>query len=317
MLISTGYNHLHFVDDVGIVYAKGSNLCYQLGVNYDVPWLDHPTKVTYFQDRNIKIKALAAGREHSLFISDTGQCYGCGDNTYGQTGLGLGLLVDNDDCDEDEQSSNRRTLGLITFNSESGANTVTSCYCGDFHSIVIDSALGLAYSFGWGLYYQLGNGQAANLYTPAPINIQSQSINDNVDGNGTGVSSRPRIIKAACGTWHSLLLDDEGQVYSFGWGEFGQLGQGDTDSCTTPTIIESLMDDIKIIDISCGSASSLLLDDQQRLLLCGQQWRPPNTSSSSNNPFEPWRKIMSPAPIILPKHTSRVYCNTWTSYSWT
>lgn len=35
------------------------------------------------------------------------------------------------------------------------------------------------------------------------------------------------IEQVALGEAHSLILDNTGQVYSFGWGELGQLGIGE------------------------------------------------------------------------------------------
>ena len=36
-----------------------------------------------------------------------------------------------------------------------------------------------------------------------------------------------KVSQVACGWRHSLALDAEGRVYTFGWSKYGQLGHGD------------------------------------------------------------------------------------------
>ena len=55
---------------------------------------------------------------------------------------------------------------------------------------------------------------------------------------------------------HSLLLDNEGKVWSFGDGEYGQLGLGDDNNKNIPTQIHNLSG---IVAISTGIFRSLVL----------------------------------------------------------
>lgn len=36
-----------------------------------------------------------------------------------------------------------------------------------------------------------------------------------------------RVVEAECGWRHSAVVTDAGQVYTFGWSKYGQLGHGD------------------------------------------------------------------------------------------
>ena len=36
-----------------------------------------------------------------------------------------------------------------------------------------------------------------------------------------------RASRVACGWRHSLVVDDQGRVFTFGWSKYGQLGHGD------------------------------------------------------------------------------------------
>jgi alpha-tubulin suppressor-like RCC1 family protein len=38
-----------------------------------------------------------------------------------------------------------------------------------------------------------------------------------------------KICQVACGEAHTIVLDNKGDVYSFGWGEDGQLGLTNSD----------------------------------------------------------------------------------------
>ena len=50
-----------------------------------------------------------------------------------------------------------------------------------------------------------------------------------------------------------IALTNENQLYSFGYNDRGQLGHGDTETRTTPTLIEALLN-LKINNLSCGTS---------------------------------------------------------------
>lgn len=35
------------------------------------------------------------------------------------------------------------------------------------------------------------------------------------------------IVRVACGWRHSVVVDDVGRIWTFGWSRYGQLGHGD------------------------------------------------------------------------------------------
>lgn len=63
----------------------GRNQYGQLGLNNTVT-TDTPTVVSTLQDKNVI--GAACGRNHTLFLIDTGTVYACGDNRSGQCGVG-------------------------------------------------------------------------------------------------------------------------------------------------------------------------------------------------------------------------------------
>jgi len=75
-----------------------------------------------------------------------------------------------------------------------------------------------------------------------------------------------KIIKIACGGYHTLLLDDKNQIYSFGENSFGQLGLGDDNSRNLPELLTKIPKELgKITKISCGDIHTLFLDDKNQI----------------------------------------------------
>lgn len=83
-----------------------------------------------------------------------------------------------------------------------------------------------------------------------------------------------KIVKIACGSYHSFALDDKGRVWSFGLNNFGQLGLetevGDDNACQLePTLIEKLTE-YKITDVIGGEHHSMVITDQGKVVVFGR-----------------------------------------------
>jgi alpha-tubulin suppressor-like RCC1 family protein len=104
---------------------------------------------------------------------------------------------------------------LIYYLKELNNKYIIQVACGCFHTIVL-SKNGKIYSFGWGSYLQLGQGDTEDRFSPCIIDSSSCDIQNHC------------ISQIACGTWHSACISNDGLVFSFGWNQFGQLGHGDT-----------------------------------------------------------------------------------------
>jgi len=83
-----------------------------------------------------------------------------------------------------------------------------------------------------------------------------------------------------------LCLSSKGRVFSFGWGEVGQLGHGDNEGQQTPKVIKSLLQ-VVVKDIACGSRHSLIQTVNNEIFAFGYGKFGSNGDSSFGNRNEP------------------------------
>ena len=60
-----------------------------------------------------------------------------------------------------------------------------------------------------------------------------------------------RVAKLCCGFNHVAILGSCGNIFTFGLGTRGQLGLGDLQSCSTPTLVDGIAG-VKMVDVACG-----------------------------------------------------------------
>ena len=79
------------------------------------------------------------------------------------------------------------------------------------------------------------------------------------------------ISQISVGGNHSLALDSEGQIYAWGYNDYGQLGNGDTTSSNTPVKVDTsgVLAGKTISQISAGSDHSLALDSEGQIYAWG------------------------------------------------
>ncbi|GAB4855716.1 Ultraviolet-B receptor uvr8 [Ancistrocladus abbreviatus] len=164
---------------------------------------------------------------------------------------------------------------------------ITSITCGADHTTAYSESRMQMYSWGWGDFGRLGHGNSSDVFTPQPIRaldgvrikqiacgdshclavtmegeVASWGRNQNGQlGLGTNEDSLlPQKLQAfqgisvkmvAAGAEHSVAVTEDGQIYGWGWGRYGNLGLGDRDDRLVPQRVSSVNGE-KMILVACG-----------------------------------------------------------------
>jgi alpha-tubulin suppressor-like RCC1 family protein len=184
--VAAGSAHALALTSTGQVYAWGSDLYGQLG-NGTTTGADVPTPVT--APTGVTFSAIAAGGDHSLALTSTGQVYAWGANSSGQIGDGT--------------TAGRTSPTLVL--APTGV-VFSALAAGTAHSMAVATD-GSVYTWGFDASGQLGTGSTADASTPQQVSMPA----------GTAVAS------VAAGGSHSLALTTSGLVFAWGSDVFGQL----------------------------------------------------------------------------------------------
>ncbi|XP_074419831.1 E3 ubiquitin-protein ligase MYCBP2 isoform X30 [Larus michahellis] len=71
-----------------------------------------------------------------------------------------------------------------------------------------------------------------------------------------------RAVQVSCGFHHSVVLMESGDVYTFGYGQHGQLGHGDVNSRGCPTLVQALPGPSTQVTAGSNHTAILLMDGQ-------------------------------------------------------
>ena len=63
------------------------------------------------------------------------------------------------------------------------------------------------------------------------------------------------IIAISCGSTYSAAVSASGELYTWGRGNYGRLGHGNSDDQSTPIAIAALKG-VRIVDVACGSGDA-------------------------------------------------------------
>ncbi|KAG2328897.1 hypothetical protein Bca52824_000077 [Brassica carinata] len=206
----------------------------------------------------VRIVSVAAGGRHTLALSDIGQVWGWGYGGEGQLGSGsrVRLVSSPHPIPCTEPSSYGQ--GSSSMSSEVQCGRVLGSYvkriaCGGRHSAVITDT-GALLTFGWGLYGQCGQGSTDDELSPTCV---SSLLGIRIEG-------------VAAGLWHTVCVSSDGDVYSFGGNQFGQLGTGCDQAETLPKLLEAPnLENVNVKTISCGARHTAVIADEGKVFCWG------------------------------------------------
>ena len=188
---SAGTHHSLAITADGSVWSWGSGGFGKLGHGDEQNQL-LPKKVEALPDR--RVVAVSAGEYHSLALTADGAVWSWGDGLRGKLGHG---------DQQDQQDQPKKVEALA-------GQRVVAVSAGKNHSLAL-TADGSPWSWGVGLFGQLGHGDGQN--QPLPKKIEA------VAGQ--------RVVAESAGAWHSLAVTAENAVFAWGEGETGCLGHGE------------------------------------------------------------------------------------------
>lgn len=230
--IVTGSRNTMAVTADGQVYSWGWNDRATLGQGHQ-DRVTKPRKVLGLQ--GVRIVQVALGGWHALAVDDQGQCWAWGGNEYNQCDAGPGL---RDILEPQKCVTNLKVVQVDA---------------GGMHSVALTDT-GHIWMWGepWGDFSMTVNRE------PRRLDISSKT-KDTI------------VVKVACGAFHNLALTANGNVYSWGINDYGQLGNGTTSNSTVPFLIEEgLYPDIKVSDIAAGGWHSLAITEHGEVYVWGR-----------------------------------------------
>ena len=264
--IFSGWEHNIILTNNGDIYSFGNNNNFQCGLsnkdNSDKIIKD-PINISILNN-NIKGIYASCGNDHSLILDSNNEVYAFGSNEDGSLGV--------NDLKIKKYEFTKINFGKYT-------NKIKDISAGTVHNLALTKDNKI---FSWGssqggqlgfsesyLLSQPNYKDSFVLCNPTLIPIFSQYSKKYED-----------FSKIGCGEAHSIALNNEGKVYSWGFGSNGQLGLGFCEDSFEPgmglyksrkfipEIIEYLKDE-KIIDIKCGKTFTMFINDKYELYACG------------------------------------------------
>ncbi|XP_040855905.1 X-linked retinitis pigmentosa GTPase regulator isoform X1 [Ochotona curzoniae] len=229
--VACGRNHTLVSTEEGNVYAAGGNNDGQLGLG-DTEERNIFHLISYFTSQH-KIKQLSAGSNTSAALTENGELYMWGDNSEGQIGL-------------------KNITNVCVPHQVTIGKPISWISCGYYHSafVTMDGEL-----------YTFGECENGKLGLPEEL-----LINHKTPQLVAGIPEK--VLQVACGGGHTVVLT-ETTVYTFGQGQFGQLGLGTfTFETSKPKAIEYVKDH-KISSVSCGENHTALITELGRMYTFG------------------------------------------------
>jgi len=217
--IGTGGTFTVVVKDDDTTWAWGYNTYGELGDGNSGVNSDLPVQVVWDDDGNPatdtvpfkNVIALDAGESHTVAIANSGRLWAWGTNFSGELGDGNNPV-----------SSDTSVLVSVAGGSESLTDVIEIAMKRN-HTVALKSD-GKVWTWGYNKDGQLGNNNAG-VDSAVPVEVKSN------------IGSRT-MESVAAGSYHSLAIEDNGNLWAWGDNAGGQLGAGDNLDHAAPFLVK-------------------------------------------------------------------------------
>ena len=228
--VACGSNFTYILKKDGSLWSTGKNGNGQLGLG-DTTDRNIFTQVT--TNINNDVKQIACGNSHIFILKNDGSLWSCGDNYNGQLGLG--------------DTTDKKTFTKVTTNIN---NDVKYLACGYYHTFIIKND-GSVWCCGYNGNGELGLNSTADKTTFTQV---TKNINNDVK-------------EIACGHYHTVIIKNNGSVWSCGDNDHGQLGLNNTTTKKTFTqVTKNINNDAK--QVVCGHYHTYIIK-KDGVWVCG------------------------------------------------
>jgi alpha-tubulin suppressor-like RCC1 family protein len=261
----------------GQLFAFGENAYGQLGnaTNNGSGTANPTPTIVNLPGASGPVTQIAAGANHSLAVTATGQLFAFGENGYGQLGNTTNIAA---------IGGADPTPTIVSLPGASGP--VTQVAAGVRDSLALTST-GQMYAFGDNQYGELGN-TAFNGFESADPTPTIVSI--------PGASGP--VTQIAAGAYFNLALTSTGQLFAFGENYFGELGNtannGTGTANPTPMIVSLPGADGPVIQIAAGEIDSLAVTATGQLYTFGE-----NKYGQLGSAIDNGNESANPTPMLV------------------
>ncbi|XP_071099304.1 secretion-regulating guanine nucleotide exchange factor-like [Haliotis cracherodii] len=225
--VSAGLRHAVAITESGQVYTWGQGRKGQLGVDLPpkVHKVNQPTEVKL--PGSLSARLAVAGSNHTAVLTSTGEVCMWGCNRHGQMTL-------------NPETTSQHALPHQVPSEMFNGRRVVSLHSGWTH-LVSCTEDGSVYTWGRADYGQLGRScDRSHDWIPRPvISLQNSKA-------------------VTCGSEHSLAIDADGHLVTWGWNEHGMCATGDEVNVKVPHMVAAL-NDKEVDHIGSGAGHSFVI----------------------------------------------------------
>jgi uncharacterized repeat protein (TIGR02543 family) len=283
--IAAGSYHSLAVTRSGQVWAWGYNYHGELG-DYTTTTRLTPVQVQGLPQSD-PVTGIAAGNNHSLAVTRSGQVWAWGYNYYGELGdytttnrlsavqvqgltgpvravaagnylsmamtqSGQVLVWGDNSYGQFGFTGTASSSSPVQIQGLTGVNAIAA---GVGHSLAMTQG-GQVWAWGLNNVGQLGDGTTTNHTTPAKVQVQTTV------GSGPGLPSNDPVLALAAGGYHSLAMTESGQVFAWGYNAKGQLGNSNVGQmANSPVVVleefQGCCQPVEVTTIAGGISHSL------------------------------------------------------------